>query len=169
VVEGKAGAVTDEKKEDTPKPNPPDKGPPLVGATLIKLEACARAAHEVNRAYNIALGDFSVASWEEAPGWQKETILNGVRGVLEGNGPEQSHASWLAEKLEKGWRWGPKKDNEAKLHPCMVAWSELPKEQREKDHLFCSAVCCMAAALGITVIYPDGHAVDWSKEEHYVP
>lgn len=68
------------------------------------LEACARAAHEANRAYCVALGDDSQASWEDAPVWQRDSARNGVRGVLAGNTPEQSHESWLREKEATGWR-----------------------------------------------------------------
>ena len=32
-----------------------------------KIEACARAAHEANRAYCIAIGDTSQPSWDDAP------------------------------------------------------------------------------------------------------
>ena len=31
------------------------------------IEACARAAHEANRAYCLALGDTSQPSWDDAP------------------------------------------------------------------------------------------------------
>ncbi len=31
------------------------------------LEACARSAHEANRAYCIALGDLSQPAWDDAP------------------------------------------------------------------------------------------------------
>jgi hypothetical protein len=62
---------------------------------LVQIEAAAQAAHECNRAYCITLGDFSQVCWEEAPTWQKKSAINGVQGVANGNGPEQSHESWL--------------------------------------------------------------------------
>src|SRR5438105_262770 len=37
------------------------------------VEACARAAHEVNRAYCLALGDASQVAWEDAPEWQRSS------------------------------------------------------------------------------------------------
>lgn len=99
-------------------------------------EACARAAHEVNRAYCLALGDTSQVPWDEAPEWQRTTCINGVRGVIEGNGPEKSHETWCAEKVAAGWVHGEEKDPEKKTHPCLVAYGELPTEQREKEALF---------------------------------
>jgi hypothetical protein len=40
--------------------------------------ACARAAHEANRAYCLALGDETQAPWHDAPDWQKESAIEGV-------------------------------------------------------------------------------------------
>ena len=114
-----------------------------------KIEACARAAHEANRAYCIALGDFSQPSWDYAPDWQRSSALNGVRGVLAGNGPEQAHESWLAEKQATGWRYGAVKDPEKKEHPCFVPYASLPSEQKQKDHVYVSVVKAMATALGL--------------------
>jgi hypothetical protein len=112
-----------------------------------KIDNCAQAAHEVNRAYCIAIGDGTQKPWEEAPDWQHESARKGVEGVLAGNGPEQSHESWLAEKAASGWKYGPVKDPEKKEHPCFVPYAELSEAQRKKDHLFVATVRAMAAAL----------------------
>lgn len=119
-----------------------------------KIAACARAAHEVNRAYCLAIGDHSQVPWEKAPGWQQMSALKGVDGVLAGNGPEQSHESWLAEKEATGWTYGPIKDPVKREHPCFVPYAELPEAQKKKDALFVATVRCMAAALGMVVHYP---------------
>jgi RyR domain len=116
------------------------------------LETCARAAHEVNRAYCIAKGDTSQPSWDEAPDWQKSSARNGVVGVLRnGNGPKESHETWLAEKAATGWKYGPVKDPAKKEHPCFVPYDQLPDEQKAKDDLFVTTVKSMAWALGVAV------------------
>lgn len=115
------------------------------GKTIV--EACARAAHEVNRAYCLALGDASQPSWETAPEWQKTSAYKGVTDAIDGATPEQSHEGWLSEKRETGWQYGPVKDPEKKEHPCFVPYAELPAAQRAKDHLFTSTVREMAKAL----------------------
>lgn len=115
--------------------------------TDTQREACARAAHEVNRAYCFALGDLSQAAWELCPEWQKQSALKGVDNVMIGcSSPEGSHQSWLAEKEATGWKYGPVKDTEKKEHPCMVPYAELPLEQQAKDHLFLSTVTEMIGA-----------------------
>lgn len=82
--------------------------------------------------------------------WQRSSALNGVAGVLDGNTPEESHKSWLAEKERAGWKFGAVKDPEKKEHPCFVPYTELPPAQREKDGLFVSTVLAMMTALGWT-------------------
>lgn len=104
------------------------------------IETCARAAHQVNKAYCEALGDFSQVDWKNAPDWQKESVRKGVIGILEGNTPEQSHESWLAEKKATGWKYGQIKDVNKKEHPCFVPYNQLPESQRAKDHIFKAVV-----------------------------
>ena len=118
----------------------------MPNATQI-LHACAQAAHEANRAYCIALGDLSQPNWENAPEWQQTSALNGVAGAIAGNTPEQSHESWLKEKADTGWKYGPVKNPETKEHPCFVPYAELPESQRGKDAIFISVVTSMHKAL----------------------
>lgn len=101
----------------------------------------ARTAHEVNKAYCEALGDFSQISWDGAPEWQRVSCRMGVDLHLMGDfGPEASHVAWMKNKSDEGWTYGPVKDVEAKQHPCMVPFEDLPKEQQIKDHLFRAVV-----------------------------
>ena len=106
------------------------------------LKRIARIAHEVNRAYCVTLGDLSQVSWDDAPDWQKNSAINGVRLHLTkpDAGPEASHECWLKEKRENGWKYGPVKDVEKKEHPCMVEYSKLPQSQKAKDYLFVAVV-----------------------------
>jgi RyR domain len=116
----------------------------MTTLTPAQIECCARAAHEANRSYCELLGDTSQVPWEEAPGWQRESARNGVIGVLAGNSPRESHESWLREKRDTGWKFGPVKDPDRKEHPCMVPYNELPEAQRMKDHIFVGVVRAVA-------------------------
>lgn len=100
-------------------------------------EQIARICHEVNRAFCQSLGDFSQAPWNEAPAWQRESARMGVdlHKAMD-VGPEMSHISWMAEKINKGWVYGPVKDEAKKQHPCMKPFCELPREQQAKDFIF---------------------------------
>jgi hypothetical protein len=104
----------------------------------MNFQEIARVAHEVNRAYCLAMGDTSQPTWEDAPEWQRSSAIKGVEfhAANPGATPEDSHGSWLAQKEAEGWRWGEVKDPEAKTHPCFCPYGDLPVEQRAKDYLF---------------------------------
>jgi hypothetical protein len=55
-------------------------------------------------------------------------------------GPEASHEAWESHKRAEGWEYGPEKDPAHKKHPCLVPFSQLPKEQQAKDFLFRAVV-----------------------------
>lgn len=111
-------------------------------------EMCARAAHEANRAYCLAIGDNSQVSWDDAPDWQRKSCINGVIGVIEkGNSPAASHQSWLIEKESQGWKYGPVKDAAKKEHPCMLPYEKLPADQAVKDHIFVRVVSTMCSPM----------------------
>ena len=108
---------------------------------MITLEDVAKLCHEVNRAYCKSIGDDSQPAWEDAPQWQKDSAIAGVKFHWQTDRkPSESHESWMAQKLADGWKYGPVKDAEKKEHPCIVPYDQLPKEQQTKDYLF-KAVC----------------------------
>ncbi len=106
------------------------------------IEATARTCHEVNRAYCESQGDQSQAPWWDAPQWQKDSAIAGVRFILENPDakPSDSHESWLEQKRADGWKYGPVKDPDKKEHPCFVPYDELPPAQKAKDYIFCALV-----------------------------
>jgi hypothetical protein len=111
----------------------------------MKPEGVARICHEVNRAYCEALGDHSQPSWEDAPEWQRDSAVAGVRFHMSNPeaGPEASHESWLSQKVVDGWEYGEVKDVEKKTHPCIVDFTKLPREQQAKDYIFRAVVHAM--------------------------
>lgn len=114
-----------------------------------EMQSMARVAHEINRVYCAFLGDTSQLPWDDAPSWQKESSIAGVRGIVEGKitRPSQSHESWLAHKRSEGWTYGPTKDPEKKQHPCLVEFDQLSREQQWKDIFFFAVVTHMLSGL----------------------
>ena len=97
----------------------------------------AKVCHEVKAAYCRAIGDDSQASWEDAPEWQRLSAICGVQFHLERDRePNESHDEWMRVKQIEGWKYGEKKDAFWKTHPCMVAFDDLPVEQKAKDYIF---------------------------------
>jgi RyR domain-containing protein len=112
----------------------------------MKLEEVAQVCHEANKAYCESLGDFSQVHWNEAPEWQRDSAISGVRFHLDNPlaSPSASHDNWLEQKRREGWSYGEVKDVEKKEHPCFVQFYELPVEQQAKDHLFRGIVRSLA-------------------------
>jgi hypothetical protein len=120
---------------------------PLSGSDAVRI---AMICHEANRAFCQYNGDDSQLPWAEAPQWQKDSAIAGVR--FHNNNPDAgdsaSHDSWMQHKLAEGWVYGKVKDPEASppTHPCLVAFEELPADQQFKDKLF--RTICHAAFAG---------------------
>jgi hypothetical protein len=108
-------------------------------------EQIAEVCHEANRVYCESLGDSSQKSWQLAEEWQKESAIEGVAGARAGTRtPAQSHQSWLDHKTAENWAYGAVKDVDAKIHPCMLPYDELPDHQRKKDAIFLGIVRLLA-------------------------
>lgn len=106
--------------------------PPMLVKRIAEL------CYEANRIYCESHGDMSHVSWDDAPEWQRGSTTKGVLFVASNLAvtPEDTHASWLKEKLKDGWVYGPVKDADLKEHPCCVPYAELPAMQKAKDELF---------------------------------
>lgn len=113
----------------------------------FEIEACARAAHEVNRQFCSAMGDFSHGPWETLTDDLKSVARESVINIAtHDHTNKQLHDSWVAAKRSQGWSYAPTKDTKAKEHPCLVAWDQLPFEQQVKDDLWISTVKSLVAA-----------------------
>jgi hypothetical protein len=115
----------------------------------MKKLAIARVCHEVNKAYCESIGDNSQVCWEDAPEWQRNSALLGVELHLSdpNAGPQASHLSWMRQKVDEGWVYGPVKDAESKTHPCLLDFEHLPKEQQAKDYIFRAVVLALEGEL----------------------
>jgi len=114
----------------------------LVDEVLDELtvELIAVACHQQNKTYCQMIGDDSQPLWDEAPEWQQDSAVAGVRLALVNPNPAASHESWLEHKKADGWVYGKEKDAEKKTHHCMVPYGDLPSEQKMKDELYINMV-----------------------------
>lgn len=116
-------------------------------ATDKMILACAEVVHEANRIYCEAIGDTSQVPFKQAPAWQRDSAIDGVIAALNGATPRELHENWCATKRADGWVFGTAKDADAKTHPCLVPYAELPPQQQAKDRLFGEVVRAMSVAL----------------------
>lgn len=106
------------------------------------LERIAKVCHQANKAFCEANNDNSQKDWEQAEAWQRESAIKGAAFRINNpeSGHDAQHNSWMEEKVNDGWVYGEVKDAEAKTHPCILPFDELPMYQKMKDGLFCSIV-----------------------------
>jgi len=43
------------------------------------------------------------------------------------------HNQWMKGRLQAGWKFGPKRDDEKKEHPSLLPYEDLPEEEKEYD------------------------------------
>jgi len=113
----------------------------------LTIEQIARVVHEANRAVQIEQADPTIPvskPWDDLDAETRESAIDGVRGVLDGNTPEQSHENWCRFKVDHGWTLGPVRDDAKKEHPLLVPYAELPEAQKLKDRLFVAIVNALA-------------------------
>lgn len=46
---------------------------------------------------------------------------------------ENVHEVWSAGRIADGWKYGEKRDDMRKLHPCLVPYDQLPDSEKEYD------------------------------------
>lgn len=48
---------------------------------------------------------------------------------------EAEHEGWMRDRLQKGWQYGPTRDDAHKIPPSLVPYSELSEQDREKGRI----------------------------------
>jgi len=67
---------------------------------------------------------------------------------------ENAHDLWAAQRMADGWTYGPHRDDEAKKHPCLVPYGDLPEKEKEYDRQAAMGTLKAILALGYTIHKP---------------
>jgi hypothetical protein len=62
------------------------------------------------------------------------------------------HDDWMAGKERFNWKYAPERNDEKRLHDCLLPWAELPESQKEKDRAAARNVVKLARLAGMKVI-----------------
>jgi hypothetical protein len=46
---------------------------------------------------------------------------------------KNAHDHWARQRMQDGWRYGPKRDDAKKEHPCLVPYEALPESEKVYD------------------------------------
>lgn len=112
---------------------------------LSKELSIAIVCHQANKAWCENHGDNSQKDWDEAEEWQRSSAIKGVEfKITNPTAPDSAqHDAWMKDKVDAGWVYGEIKDAEAKTHPCIVPFDQLPEFQQKKDKLFQAIVSAL--------------------------
>lgn len=64
---------------------------------------------------------------------------------------ENAHDIWAVQRLKDGWKYGPRRDDAAKEHPCLVAYKDLPESEKEYDRQAAVQTLKAIVALGYRI------------------
>ena len=64
------------------------------------------------------------------------------------------HEIWAAKRIADGWRFGPKRDDAHKEHPCLIEYHRLPDSEKAYDRETVTQTIKALIALGWRIEMP---------------
>ena len=64
------------------------------------------------------------------------------------------HEVWAHKRIEEGWKYGEKRDDELRLPPCLVSYEQLPEIEKEYDRSTALETLKLIIKLGFTIEKP---------------
>lgn len=116
---------------------------------VYDVEFVCKLVHQVNDAYRNMIGESPKGDWDSLEEGVKESTRKGVAFILSNPGatPKEIHDKWVEERECEGWSFGEVMDEEAKTHPCLTPYEQLPIEHRMKDFLYRNTVMAVLGTL----------------------
>lgn len=68
---------------------------------------------------------------------------------------ENTHDVWAQGRIEQGWKYGVKRDDEKKETPCLLPYEELPESEKEYDRNTALETLRLIVKLGYTISKPN--------------
>lgn len=65
---------------------------------------------------------------------------------------ENAHEVWADQRQEEGWTYGPMRDDQKKLHPDMLPYTQLPESEKEYDRRMAFDTIKLMKKLGYDII-----------------
>ena len=65
---------------------------------------------------------------------------------------EQVHNTWMENRIQEGWSYGPERNDLLKQTPCIVPYEELPEFEKEYDRKTVRATIKGLYNLGFLII-----------------
>lgn len=79
------------------------------------------------------MGEIIMKTYNPNPVDTADVVLSEELLALTEKLAENTHDVWAKNRIEQGWQYGETRDDEKKLHPCLVPYDELPESEKEYD------------------------------------
>lgn len=89
--------------------------------------------------------------YNPAPISTNDIILPAELNVLLEQIAENVHDVWAAGRIAQGWEYGEYRDDNLKLHPCLVPYNELPENEKEYDRATALSTLKLIYKLGFSI------------------
>jgi hypothetical protein len=73
-----------------------------------------------------------------------------VRGLTELLA-KNAHENWARQRMDDGWKYGPKRDDARKEHPSLIPYEDLSESEKEYDRLTAMETLKTILALGYRI------------------
>jgi hypothetical protein len=71
-----------------------------------------------------------------------------------------AHDVWAIGRIRDGWHYGPYRDDDARLNPCLMAYDQLPASEQEFDLSMVAATIRSIIALGYEIVPKEQSSAD---------
>ncbi len=68
---------------------------------------------------------------------------------------ENAHEQWAKTRMDDNWRYGPERDDGARINPCLVPYEQLPESEKVYDRKTAMETVKVLLKLGYQIIPPD--------------
>lgn len=68
---------------------------------------------------------------------------------------EHVHDTWARRRRAEGWRYGDRRDDDARTHPGLVAYADLPESEKAYDRGTVLETLRALRALGFRILEPE--------------
>lgn len=65
---------------------------------------------------------------------------------------KNAHDNWARQRMSEGWRYGAKRDDAKKEHPCLVPYEQLSESEKEYDRKTAMETIKSIQALGYRIM-----------------
>lgn len=65
---------------------------------------------------------------------------------------ENNHDHWARQRIEDGWTYGSRRDDDLKTHPDLVPYADVPESEKEYDRISVVETLKVILSLGYQIV-----------------